>query len=426
MPEFLLGQRWYAAKDAGRPQVAIDTWLPCAVGELETAVAVWRVTPPGHAAIHIFAPVAVVPAGDADPAQTVARLPTADESEDESGGEQAIVDAFSHDRFVDAWVDLLLGSGGLPAQPNLRAKTTRLSGEAGIKPDASWTVRRSAVEQSNTSIRIGEQAILKVLRKLEEGPHPELEIGRFLTAEAGFQATPALLGWIELATPGRDSCTLSVLQAFIPNQGDGWNWVLDRLQQALADDPHGFSEIERWLRRLGQRTAEMHRAFGIVTADPEFCPEPVSEEDAEEWRAGAEAIAQRAMDSLASAGDRLDSRAREAAAMLLAQKAAVDERLAAFHPNPGSFAKTRHHGDFHLGQVLVAGEDAVIVDFEGEPLRPLAERRAKRAVLRDVAGMLRSLACAAASAERNLPERMPTAEREAAQDRLGGWQRIPS
>src|ERR1044071_4833888 len=131
MPEFLLRQRWYPAKEADRPQVAIDTWLPCAVGELETAVAVWRVPPPGHAAIHIFAPVAVVPAGDADPAQTVARLPTADESEDESGGEQAIVDAFSYDRFVDAWVDLLLGSGGLPAQPNLRAKTTRLSGEAG-------------------------------------------------------------------------------------------------------------------------------------------------------------------------------------------------------------------------------------------------------------------------------------------------------
>src|ERR1043166_5976351 len=136
MPEFLLRQRWYPAKEAGRPQVAIDAWLPFAVGGLEAAVAVWRGTPPGQAAIHIFAPVVLVPAGEADPAETGTRLPT-NESEGKSGGDQAIVEAFSQDAFVHAWIDLLLGSGGLAAQPNLRAETTRLSGEAGIKPDAN-------------------------------------------------------------------------------------------------------------------------------------------------------------------------------------------------------------------------------------------------------------------------------------------------
>jgi hypothetical protein len=181
----------------------------------------------------------------------------------------------------------------------------------------------------------------------------------------------------------------------VPNEGDGWAWVLERLAR-----PEGHAASVEWLRRLGRRTAEMHRAFAKDTLDPAFRSEWVETADRGAWIAAAEAMARRALDGLATAQNQLGPEAQHLAEDLLARRGALEARLrSALSAAPG-FAKTRHHGDYHLGQVLVAGDDAVIVDFEGEPLRPLAERRAKHAALRDVAGMLRSLAYAAAQAER--------------------------
>src|SRR5207253_5160170 len=117
-----------------------------------------------------------------------------------------------------------------------------------------------------------------------------------------------------------------------------------------------------------------------------------------------------------------DPSGRELAATLLARRDALASRLEAAMAEVPGLLRTRHHGDFHLGQVLVAGDDAVIVDFEGEPLRPLAERRAKHAALRDVSGMLRSFAYAAAAAGRALPQDLPRAERDAVESRLAAWE----
>ena len=219
---------------------------------------------------------------------------------------------------------------------------------------------------------------------------------------AGFTATPSLLGWIELdaAASGLGAVTLSILQAFVPNEGDGWSWVLERLARGAGcgkASTEAFDEATSWLRRLGRRTAEMHVAFETDTDDPAFRPEPVLANDLQSWVAAAQATARRALDGLADAA-RLAPQARSLAEALLARRDETIERLQAMLGEVPTFAKTRHHGDYHLGQVLATGGDAVIIDFEGEPLRPLAERRAKHAALRDVAGMLRSLAYATAAA----------------------------
>ena len=209
---------------------------------------------------------------------------------------------------------------------------------------------------------------------------------------------------MELADQGAgDTCTLSILQAFAPNQGDGWSWVLERLREGAEGRDLALDETNAWLQRLAVRTAEMHKAFARECADPAFAPQPVTVEDVEWWGEAAQTMARRALDALANRGE-LAPATQKIADGLIAQRERIGAQCERLLPQPGSFVRTRHHGDFHLGQVLVTGDDASIIDFEGEPMRPLAERRAKHASLRDVAGMLRSLSYAAATAARELPD----------------------
>ena len=371
--------------------------------------------------MHLFVPLSLVPEEQADPAQVIA----ADISFGQ--GKMRVVEAFSVDAFVRAWIDLLLRGDGKASGPvRLRTGRTDYLARAGLEAGGGWVIRRGSAEQSNTSIRIGDAAILKVIRKLGSGVHPELEVSRFLTETAGFSATPPLLGWAELdgAASGLGAVTLSLLQAFVPNEGDGWSWVLERLARGAGSCKTGteaFDEATSWLRRLGRRTAEMHAAFETDTDDPAFRPEPVLANDLQSWVASAQTTARRALDGLADTA-RLAPQPRSLAETLLARRDETIERLQVMLGEVPTFAKTRHHGDYHLGQVLATGRDAVIIDFEGEPLRPLAERRAKHAALRDVAGMLRSLAYAAAAASRRLPRDLPRAERDAVERRLAAWE----
>ncbi len=440
LPGFLLRQRWFPAKDAGAPTVALRAIEPVAVAGVPAAASIWRVQPPGRPPLHLFVALALVPESAADPTQVIARLPAAG-----AGGEtRVVVEGFSVDAFVRAWVDLLLGEGPHGADSRLRGGRSRELPAVGLLPGGDWPIRRSRAEQSNTSIRVGDGAIMKVIRKLEEGPHPELEVGRFLTEEAGFTATPAMLAWADLDLPGEDggdtSLTLCVMQSFVPNDGDGWDWVLRQLAAAEGTSGTGDggdggdrtdngssaaapSRSTRWLARLGERTAQMHRAFGIATSDPDFAPEPVRREDLQAWTAAAHQMAKGALDGLAGAA-RLEPAATALYRSLQGQRDRLAERLDDLLEAPAwQFAKTRHHGDYHLGQVLVADGDAVIVDFEGEPMRPLAERRAKHAAPRDVAGLLRSVSYAAAAAARALPDDLPADRRRQARQRLEAWER---
>ena len=422
LPNFLQRRRWYPAKDGGLPVVSLSALLPFEDCEVPAAVAIWEVKASAHPPLHLFVPLALVTAEQIDPAQVIAGVPAEIVP---GGGDLRVVEAFSVDAFVRAWIDMLVrGGGSAPGSARLHAGSTGRLALAGLE-SGDWVIRRGRAEQSNTSIRIGDRAILKVIRKLESGVHPELEVGRFLTEIAGFAATPPMLAWADLKDEaGAAAVTLSVLQAFVPNEGDGWSWVVERLVRAAHSGESGFAAVDEtksWLRRLGRRTAELHAAFASDTNDQAFRPEPVEAKDAQAWVAAAQATARRAFDGLAGA-TRLDPQARDLAREFLGQRDELIARLSRGLGQVTAFKKIRHHGDYHLGQVLVTGGDAAIIDFEGEPLRPLAERRAKHAALRDVAGMLRSIAYAGAAARRALPADLPAAERVAVEDRLAGWE----
>ena len=240
--------------------------------------------------------------------------------------------------------------------------------------------RKIESEQSNTSVVFDDELILKIFRRLEAGLNPELELLRFLS-EHGFEHIPALGGWY--AYFGRPlEATLGILQTFIPGAIDGWELALEE----LARSPEGF--LAR-LRRLGEVTGSMHTIFGSDASDPAFSPEEPSSESLGLLTATVD-------DEIESVFAEL-SEDDEALAPIASRSEDVRERLRSL-AQLGSIGKLiRHHGDYHLGQVLWASGDWYVIDFEGEPARPLAERRRKRSPLRDVAGMLRSFAYAASA-----------------------------
>jgi predicted trehalose synthase len=235
-------------------------------------------------------------------------------------------------------------------------------------------VARMGAEQTNTSLLFDRRLVLKIFRKIEDGLHPELEVLEFLAERTSFRHVPPFAGAIEYEGPGLVA-TLGVLEGFVESAGDGWTW-------ALAERPGGAA----W-RLLGERTRALHQALASRPDVPAFAPEPVRPEDAGAWAEGAERLVERALRLAGPAG-----RAEEVGAL----EAPLRERvraIAAIDVRP--LRKARCHGDYHLGQVLRTRDDFVIFDFEGEPARPIAERRRKQPQVKDVAGMLRSFGYAA-------------------------------
>ena len=275
--------------------------------------------------------------------------------------------------------------------------------------DSDTEVRAIGGEQSNQSLVIAGQAVLKIYRRLRSGIQPELEVSRFLTEVAGFENSPSLLGLVEHLDDDGQRTALASVSEFVPNQGDCWHVIVAALERQLEemslvhseDEDAGDPWSERYTfpldfaARLGQRTAELHAAFATATSDPAFQPEPITAADVESWVTATKEEAEKAFSALARLPDNLDETVKTAIGRLQALRHDLFTRIDELGNQPPSGLKTRIHGDYHLGQVMVAADDAVIIDFEGEPGRPLEERRAKTSALRDVAGMLRSFDYAA-------------------------------
>jgi maltose alpha-D-glucosyltransferase/alpha-amylase len=255
-------------------------------------------------------------------------------------------------------------------------------------------------EQSNTTVIADAKFVVKMFRRMNGGIHPEIEIGRFLTDIAGYAHVPPLLGSVELFE--RDECSaLAVVHGFIENQGDAWSVTsayLDRYideQRVLAPDaPAESTEQASYLlrmRQIGRRTAELHNALASRREIAEFAPEPINADDVTALTESLVRRAQLTLDELSRRRSELGDALRGTAERLLAQR---DDALAKIGkllwPIPRA-DKIRHHGDFHLGQMLFAKDDVFVIDFEGEPQRSLTERRRKAPVMRDVAGLLRSI-----------------------------------
>lgn len=269
--------------------------------------------------------------------------------------------------------------------------------------DVTGAVRVLHIEQSNASAIVGDAVLLKVYRRIEEGLQPEIEISRFLTEEAGFPHVPKFLGVMEQVTKEGRTALAGAFE-FVHNQGDAWYVVTDALERMLEECALGNVACELpdlafpldLGTVIGRRTAEMHVALATPTDNQDFAAEPVEAEDIERWIADSLAEAERAFEALDAArkGD-LPQSSRECIELLQSHRDQIKDLLDGYRRLKPSGQKIRHHGDFHLGQVLIVQDDLMIVDFEGEPTRTLAERRRKTSPLRDLAGMLRSLDYAA-------------------------------
>jgi maltose alpha-D-glucosyltransferase / alpha-amylase len=269
-------------------------------------------------------------------------------------------------------------------------------------------IRAVETEQSNSTALVDNDYVVKVYRKLEPGINPEIEIGRFLTEVAGFANTPALLGSVELVE-GDDKSAIAVVHAFVENQGDAWTVTsayLDRFvdeQRLLATSEHASESEEqvpylRYMSQIGRRVAEMHLALAESHEFADFAPEPTGPADVQRWVEDMEARAERVFDALKQRRDTMKEADRPLVDQMLGQRASLHDRLGALVPPDIDGLNIRHHGDFHLGQILIVKDDISIIDFEGEPRRPLAERRRKAPAARDVAGLIRSIDYSATAA----------------------------
>ncbi|HEY3066615.1 MAG TPA: hypothetical protein VGL09_12530 [Methylomirabilota bacterium] len=303
-----------------------------------------------------------------------------------------VTDALDDPEFCRQLLGLVAGGGRVAGERGaIEARRTAVFPDGA--PDAA-VVRRLGGEQSNTSIAFDDALVLKQFRRLPEGMNPELEMTRFLTERTRFRHAPRLAGYLEYRDAEGGAATLAVVQELVSDARDGWEWMLDELKALYADvrraggvpTPEKIRRLAtsslRALRRLGEHTGQLHRALASDESDPAFAPEPITGGDIAAW--------------LEAVRRQLDEAARALGRRALPDVPLVPTALDGLRGR----LKIRHHGDFHLGQTLYRGAtgDFFIIDFEGEPVRPLAERRRKHAAVRDVAGLRRSLNYAAMSA----------------------------
>lgn len=289
----------------------------------------------------------------------------------------------------------LMAAGGEAPAGSGRFAFTAALGLREIAPGGAdairrMTERRLGVEQSNTSVVLGDRLMLKCYRLLEVGVNPEVEVNAFLT-EVGFRGAPRLCGSAEYVVEGDEACAAVMLQELVAAEADGWNWV----QGCLAAGPPGMRMATDGLGQVGALTREMHRALASRPAVPGFPSRSVTLDELATWQRRAEGQLEIAIASVSG----------EIRRRLGALAPAIHQRLAAIHAARAAHV-SRIHGDYHLGQLLRTDSGFTVLDFEGEPARALAERREPASPLRDVAGMLRSIDYAArvAHQERGLAD----------------------
>ncbi|MFQ3597474.1 MAG: putative maltokinase [Chloroherpetonaceae bacterium] len=271
-----------------------------------------------------------------------------------------------------------------------------------------------SVEQSNSSIRYGKDLFMKVYRKLETGFNPDAEVLAFLTETKSFEHAPKYVGSMRHVASNGQETSLALLQTFTKNKSSAWQFTLSELQSFYKQLDHQepitisgssyFQHLDapvlplvkknagRFLThasRLGTRTAELHLALAS-SKRLAFKPERLSTDNQSEIEAELITEATSALKLLRAKFDTLPDDAKELANWILNRRSKIFSRLKTLMQSPIRVQKIRIHGDYHLGQVLFTGKDFVIIDFEGEPMRPIEERRKKRPAFQDLAGMIRS------------------------------------
>ena len=351
-----------------------------------------------------------------------------------------------------------LGAPGLasgtqaPSTGKAQLASERSSLFAEARGTQALPARTGTAEQSNTNFLFGDKLLMKLFRRLQPGENPDVEIGRFLTEVAHYPRIAPLLGTLSLTTPSANSTTLAMLQPLIANEGDGWQWTLEELArffENVASSPAPVDEgapaaftasgeaglqanaqanekLSHYLAdaaQLGRRTAELHLALATPTDNPAFAAEPITAASLQADALRIDAQVNTALDALKQKMASFKDLLADDAATLLAQRIDLFARAHAItagisDAQPGH--RIRIHGDYHLGQILRTRNDFVLLDFEGEPARSLAERRQKQSPLRDVAGMLRSFSYVAFSGLDAYLQRHPQRDPSA----LTAWTRL--
>ena len=319
-----------------------------------------------------------------------------------------LADAFADDAFCLALV-LAIGSGQTLACAQGKLCFTPTLAYASLTEQTLLDLTiRPCIQGSNTAVLLGDRLFLKAYRHLQIGINPELELGRYLTDVCKFTHLAPVEGAVEYITDDGKPMTLALLQGQVENQGDFWCYTLDYLKRFLEENraivvkPVVEQQMHNayllLIHTLAQRTGELHNALNTVTGNADFDPEPVTEIDLGNWLTHVEAELKTTLDQLEQRLAKLPGTTQTLAQQFIGQRTALADKLKHCIAKPCTTSKSRYHGDFHLGQVLLTQNDFIIIDFEGEPGRPLNERRCKHSPLRDVAGMLLSFSYAAQTA----------------------------
>ncbi|PYN82746.1 MAG: alpha-amylase, partial [Candidatus Rokuibacteriota bacterium] len=444
LPRYLQGQRWFRSKARLIQAAEIVEAIPVPPDAPVAHILLVQVTyTEGEPEIYVL-PVAFADGGRETPEPTshaIASVCVTGTGSEEKG---VLHDAMVDPRFALGLLDLIargrrfsgrFGEVIASPAPDFRS----LLGTAGdfLAPAVVKT------EQTNTSVVYGDRFILKLFRRLEPEPNPDLELGRFLT-ERDFRNIAPLAGALELRRPNGELTTLGVLHGFLPNEGDAWTYTLDTLgryyeevltHRAESPTPPAFEgpllaavedelppRAREWIglyleeaRLLGQRTGELHVALASDPVTPELAPEPVSDFTRQALYQAMRSLANETFSVLRQRLAGLPTAIREEARNVLTLEGEARNRFRLLRDRKIAAVHLRSHGDYHLGQVLHTGKDFIIIDFEGESARPLGVRRLKCSPLRDVAGMLGSFHYAAYAAllgqvPGTRPEDVPTLE----------------
>jgi maltose alpha-D-glucosyltransferase/alpha-amylase len=443
LPQFLIKQRWFGGKARTISSVEVSDIIPFDSDALRSYLILAKVNYTTGPAETYDIPLVRAPHGAAQPSDSSSLRVRARNFPEEI----VLKDALTDENFLAHLLDVVAngvavrGAGG-----QVRAVSTSALHFIWQPSQGLLVPSVMRAEQSNSSVVYEKRLVLKIFRRLEQGLNPDLEIGAFLTAKTSFRNVPPLAGYLEYLSETGARTALGILQGYIANEGDAWQFTLKALAEYYGEAQRsgslGASEVphspllslcgqtlpDKARQRigsyldsaalLGRRTAELHLALASDQKDPDFAPQAFSEAELRALANSAVQLLTANFDLLGRLKHKMPDHSREDAESALRLEERARSRLQLLAGRRISAMVTRIHGDYHLGQVLFTGSDFVIIDFEGEPARPLAERRKKRSPLQDVAGMLRSFHYAAyAPLLHDNGEKLP---HETLQD-LGNW-----
>jgi maltose alpha-D-glucosyltransferase / alpha-amylase len=419
LPEFLVRQRWFGGKARTISSVEVSDIIPFHSGGLHSYFILAHVKYTSGPVETYDIPLVPVLDG-------TAQLDYSSLLKIQPGSFPEVTvlkDALTEENFLAHLLDAIANGVSLRGARGIARAVSTPALESLWQPSQGLlTPSVMNAEQSNSSVVYEKRLVLKIFRRLEEGLNPDLEIGSFLTERTSFRNVPPLAGYLEYVSESGTRTALGMLQGYVANQGDAWQFTLKALagyyerasqfSSLLNEMPHApllklcDEELSDDARQrigpyhdaaalLGQRTAELHLALASDPEDPDFAPQLFSETDLRAFANSAVQLLTANFDLLRRLRNRMLEHSRQEADSVLRLEGAARHRFQLLTGLKISATVTRIHGDYHLGQVLFTGSDFVIIDFEGEPARPLEERRKKRSPLQDVAGMLRSFHYAA-------------------------------